>query len=130
MNSRNPHRYSCSVITYLPWAKKMNRAQGVLYLCVFFKIIKWLFFLLVPCVMVLGGRFVVGTVIKPGPAWQVEPGPSWPGGWTGSGLLKDRLMQQPGKTRSTRRVNPWPGRPSQTRTRPGVYFFLSNVVSV
>jgi hypothetical protein len=56
--------------------------------------------------MVLGGRFVVGTIIKPGPARRVEPGPSRPGGWTGSGLLKDRLMQQSGKTRSTRQVNP------------------------
>jgi hypothetical protein len=37
-------------------------------------------------------------------------------------LLKDLLMQQPGKTRSTRLVDPWPGR---TRTRPGdIFFFL------
>jgi len=66
------------------------------------------------------GRILI-TVIKPGPAWRVEPRPGRPGGWTGSGLLKDRLMQQPGKTR---RINPWPGRPGQTRTRPDVYFFL------
>jgi hypothetical protein len=46
------------------------------------------------------------TVIKPGPARRVDPGPGQPGGWTGSGLLKDRPVQQPGKTRSTRRVDP------------------------
>jgi len=33
------------------------------------------------------------TVIKPGPAGR-------PGGWTGSGLIKDRLWQQPGQTRA------------------------------
>jgi hypothetical protein len=36
------------------------------------------------------------SVIKPSPAWQVDPGPGWPGGWTGSGLLKEQLGQQPG----------------------------------
>jgi len=50
------------------------------------------------------------TVIKPGPARQVYPGP---GGWIGPGLLKDWPMQQPGKTRLTRRVDPWPGRPGR-----------------
>ena len=44
-------------------------------------------------------------VIKPGPARRVNPGPGRPGTWTGSGLLKDRLVQQPGKTRTTR-TNP------------------------
>jgi hypothetical protein len=43
------------------------------------------------------------SVIKPGPDRRVDPKP---GGWTGSGLLKDLLMQQPGKTRSTRLVDP------------------------
>jgi len=47
------------------------------------------------------------TVIKPGTAWRVNPGP---GGWTGPGLIKDRLWQQPGQTRAT-------------RTRPRFFFF-------
>jgi hypothetical protein len=38
------------------------------------------------------------TVIKPGPARRVD---REPGGWTGSGLLKDQLVQQPGKTLMT-----------------------------
>jgi hypothetical protein len=33
------------------------------------------------------------TVIKPGPARRINPGP---GSWTGSGLLKDRPVQRPG----------------------------------
>ena len=37
-------------------------------------------------------------------------------------------MQQPGKTRLTQRVDPWPGRPGRTRTRPDVFFPFSNVV--
>jgi len=41
-------------------------------------------------------------VIKPGPARRVNPGPGRPGGWVGPGLIKDRLWQQPGKTRATR----------------------------
>ena len=32
------------------------------------------------------------------------------GSWIGSILLKDQPVQQPGKTRSTRRVEPWPNR--------------------
>jgi hypothetical protein len=36
------------------------------------------------------------------PARRVDPGP---GGWIGPGLLKDRLGQQPGQTRATRRVD-------------------------
>jgi hypothetical protein len=48
-------------------------------------------------------------VIKPGPARRVDPGPGRPGGWTGPGLIKDRLWQQPGQTRATRRVDPEPG---------------------
>jgi hypothetical protein len=46
------------------------------------------------------------TAIKPGPARRVDPEPGRPGGWTSSGLLKDRPVQQPGKTQSTRRVDP------------------------
>jgi hypothetical protein len=42
--------------------------------------------------------------------------------WTGPGLIKDRLWKQPGQTRATRRVNPEPGWPGRTRTRPGFFF--------
>ena len=48
------------------------------------------------------GPPVLNTVIKPGPARRVDPGPGRPGGWTGPGLIKDRLWQQPGQTRATR----------------------------
>jgi hypothetical protein len=58
------------------------------------------------------GRILI-TVIKPGPAWRVEPRPGRPGGWTGSGLLKDRLMQQPGKTRQN------PAKPGGSTHDPG-----------
>jgi len=37
---------------------------------------------------------------------QVDLGPGRPGDWTGPGLIKDRLWQQPGQTRATRRVDP------------------------
>jgi hypothetical protein len=40
---------------------------------------------------------VLTTVIKPGRARRVDPGP---GGWTCPGLIKDRLWQQPGQTRA------------------------------
>jgi hypothetical protein len=60
------------------------------------------------------------TVIKPGPAWRVDPGPGRPGGWTGPGLIKDRLWQQPGQTRATRRVDQEPGWPG----RDPVFFFF------
>jgi len=53
------------------------------------------------------------TVIKPGPAWWVNPRPGRPGGWTGPGLIKDRLWQQPGQTRATR------ANPNETR-----FYFL------
>jgi len=66
-------------------------------------------------------------VIKLGLARRVDSGPGRPSGWTSSGLLKDRQVQQPGKTRTTRRVDPWPERPGRTRTRPGSSL---NVVSV
>jgi len=45
-------------------------------------------------------------VIKPDPAQRVDPEPGRFSGWIGSGLIKDRLKQQPGKTRSTWRVDP------------------------
>jgi hypothetical protein len=61
------------------------------------------------------------TVIKPGPARRVDPGPGRPGGWTGPGLTKDWLWQQPGQTRATRWVDP--GEPG----RDPVFFFLSKV---
>jgi hypothetical protein len=54
-------------------------------------------------------QIVISIVIKPGPARRVDPGPGRPGGWTGPGLIKDRLLQQPGQTRATRRVDPEPG---------------------
>ena len=54
-------------------------------------------------------RCIKTTVIKPGPALRVDPGPGRLGGWTGPGLIKDRLWQQPGQTRATRLVDrePW-----------------------
>ena len=59
---------------------------------------------------------VLDTVIKPGPARRVDPGPGRPGGWTGPGLTKDRLWQQPGQTQATQ------ANPDETR-----FFFFSNV---
>jgi hypothetical protein len=54
-------------------------------------------------------------VIKPGTAPWIEPGPGRSGTWTGSGLLKDRLV------RPMTRANP-----DETR----FFFPFSNVVSV
>jgi hypothetical protein len=51
---------------------------------------------------------------------QVDLGPGRPGDWTGPGLIKDRLWQQPGQTRATRRVDP-----SEPERDP--VFFFSNV---
>jgi hypothetical protein len=59
------------------------------------------------------------TVIKPGLAWRVDPGA---GGWTGPGLIKDQLWQQPGQTRATRN----PGDPGEPGRDP-FFFFFSNV---
>lgn len=59
-------------------------------------------------------------VFKPKPVRRVDLGPGRSGGWTGPGLLKNHLGQQSDKTRSTRRIDPWPERPGQTRTRPSV----------
>ena len=53
---------------------------------------------------------VLVIVIKPGSTWRVDPEPVWPSDWTSSGLSKNRSKQWPSKTRSTRRVDPWPGR--------------------
>jgi hypothetical protein len=48
-------------------------------------------------------------VLKPGPAWRVDPGPGRPG--TGPGWGKNLLGNWPGATRSTCRVDPGPGSP-------------------
>jgi hypothetical protein len=45
---------------------------------------------------------ILATVIKPGPAWQVDLGSGRPDSWTDPGLIKDQLWQQPGQTRATR----------------------------
>ena len=64
------------------------------------------------------------SVLKPGPARRVDPGPGRPGHGTGPGGGKNPLGSWPGETRSTRRVNPGPGLPGQTRLRPGLFFFI------
>jgi hypothetical protein len=56
------------------------------------------------------------TVIKSGLARRVDPGPGRPGGWTGPGLIKDRLCKQHGQTRATQ------ANPNETQ-----FFFFSNV---
>jgi len=53
---------------------------------------------------------------------QVDPGP---GGWTGPGLIKDQLWQQPGQTRATRRVNP--GEPEQDPVFVFFFFFKCGI---
>ena len=63
-----------------------------------------------------------GSVLKPGPARRVDPGPGRPGLGTGPGEGKNPLGNWPGETRSTRRVDPGPGPPGQTRVRPGQFF--------
>ena len=60
-------------------------------------------------------------VIKPGPAWWVDPGL---GGWTSSSLLKDRPVQRPDKTRSTPRVDPWPGQPGKFGRDPAFWSWI------
>ena len=64
------------------------------------------------------------SILEPGPAWRVDPGPGRPGPGTGPGEGKNPLGNWLGKTRSTRRVDPGPGPPGQTRVRPGQFFFL------
>jgi hypothetical protein len=56
---------------------------------------------------------LVTSVIKLGPARQVDLGPGRPGGWTGPDLLKDRPGQQPDQTRATRRSTHDPGEPGR-----------------
>jgi len=53
-------------------------------------------------------------VLKPGPAGRPRPG-----------LSKKQAGNWPGETRSTRRVDPGPGRPGQTRLRPGFIYIYS-----
>jgi len=64
------------------------------------------------------------SVLRPGPAQRVNPGPGRPGPVAGPGLSKKQAGNWPGQTRSTRRVDPGPGRPGQTRLRPGFIFFI------
>jgi len=56
------------------------------------------------------------TFIKPGPAGRS-------GGWTGLGLIKDRLWQQPGQTRRPGGSTRNPGDPGEPG-RDTVFFFL------
>jgi hypothetical protein len=44
---------------------------------------------------------ILNSAIKPGPARRIDLRLSWLGSWTGPGKIKDRSMQQLGKTRST-----------------------------
>jgi len=53
-----------------------------------------------------------------------RPGSGRPGPGTGPGGGKNLLWSWPGKTRSTRRVDPGPGPPGQTRVRPGQFYFI------
>jgi hypothetical protein len=63
----------------------------------------------------------MSSVLKPGPAWRVDPGPGRPGPGTGTGEDKNPLGSWPGGTRSTRRVDPGPGPPGQTRS---IFFYM------
>ena len=56
---------------------------------------------------------------RTGPAGR----PGRPGPETDPGGGKNPLGNWPGETRSTRRVDPGPGPPGQTRVRPGQFFF-------
>jgi len=67
---------------------------------------------------------VFTNVLKPGPAWRVDPGPGRPGPGTGPGGGKNPLGNWPGETRSTRRVDLGPGPPGQTRVRLGCLFYI------
>ena len=64
------------------------------------------------------------SVLRPGPARRVDPGPGRPGSVAGPGPSKKQAGNWPGQTRSTRRVDPGTGRPGQTRLRPGYIFFI------
>ena len=68
------------------------------------------------------------SVLRPGPARRVGPGPGRPGSVAGPGPSKKQAGNWPGQTRSTRRVDP-EGRPRNRPARPNpaetrVYFFL------
>jgi hypothetical protein len=64
---------------------------------------------------------VFSSVLKSGPARQVDPGPGRPGPGIGPGGGKNPLGNWPGETRSTRTK---PGRPGQTWVRPGCLFYI------
>jgi hypothetical protein len=51
------------------------------------------------------------TVLKPGPARRVDPGPGRPGPGTDPGLSKNPHGSWSGEIRSTRWVDPEPDRP-------------------
>jgi hypothetical protein len=65
---------------------------------------------------ILNNDIVMCIVLKPGPAWRVDPGPSQPEPGTGPGLSKNPLESWPGETRLTQ-VNP-------AETRLPSFFFL------
>ena len=77
---------------------------------------------------------ILHSVLKPGPARRVDPGPGRPGPGTGPGGGKNPLGNWPGETRSTRDPVHPAGRPGTRSTRwdPAVYFIyvykLNNVV--
>ena len=55
----------------------------------------------------------------------LKPDPAGRPGRPGPGLSKKQAGNWPGETRSTRRVDPGPGRPGQTRLRPGfIYIYI------
>jgi hypothetical protein len=56
------------------------------------------------------------SVLRPGLARRVNPGPGRPGPVAGPGLSKKQVGNWPGQTRSTRRVDPGPG------WDPGLFF--------
>jgi hypothetical protein len=62
--------------------------------------------------------------VGPNQCFKTRTGPAGrPGPETGPGGGKNPLGNWPGETRSTRRVDPGPGPPGQTRVRPGQFFF-------
>jgi hypothetical protein len=72
----------------------------------------------------------LGIVLNPGPARRVDPGPGRPGSVAGPGLSKKRLGTGPvrpgrpgGSTWDPADLGK-PGRPGQTRLRPGFYIYI------
>jgi len=66
-------------------------------------------FAIIPEYATLGGHgivFVIASVLRPGPARWVDPGPGRPGPGTGPGGGKNPLGSWSGETRSTRWVDP------------------------